>query len=308
MIESGAPLGLEIVFQIFGGVTVLFASWKLFGYIRVHGIEPSAPQICLALEIIGSIGTIRFSQANKFFLERIIYMVDPVWIEGIYDNSTGFALLALTYMFSLMTTLLLGLYWRKSLSSLSKENMFTRVRKPLAIGFAFIIVTSILYILGSVFISAVIFFIIYNFIITPIILIFFLVSGFRILVVLRTNNAIRASKKGSLQKVVNNKGMVLKFFFKLTGYIITSTVVFFIFLIASIVFITTSYNGPWGFYALLWFLFGSLYTVSFLHVMAFVNPYGKKSSSETEVPVQNSISMMSIREENSVQYQDNKEV
>jgi uncharacterized membrane protein len=84
---------------------------------------------------------------------------------------------------------------------MSKENPFTKIKKPLLIGSFFIVVASILYIFGSIYISAVIFYILYIFVLNPLVLFFFMGSGFRVLYVLSENSTIKASRKGTIQKV-----------------------------------------------------------------------------------------------------------
>jgi hypothetical protein len=56
MIETGAMVALKVIFQVFGCSTLLFAAWKLYGYIKFFGLQLSPPQICLGLEIAGAIG------------------------------------------------------------------------------------------------------------------------------------------------------------------------------------------------------------------------------------------------------------
>lgn len=57
LMDSGAMTAMKVIFQIFGCGTLLFASWKLYGYIKFFGLQVSPPQICLTIEILGSIGT-----------------------------------------------------------------------------------------------------------------------------------------------------------------------------------------------------------------------------------------------------------
>ena len=188
MIETGAMTAFKVIFQIIASLTILLAAWKLWSYIKFQdGLKPTPPQICLILEILGSI-------------VRIIYMVDPFWSSGIYSNSASFGILSLTFTFTCITTLFLGLHWEKSLSALSKSGI-GNIKKPLIVGTIIIILASILNVIGSVYISAFYFFIFYEIILVPAVLIFFLYCGIRILLFLRKNSSIRTSQKSSLQRV-----------------------------------------------------------------------------------------------------------
>jgi hypothetical protein len=61
MIESGALLGFKISFYIICTFTIFWAAKKLYGFIKVYGIQQSPAQICLLLEILGAAGKLKYS-------------------------------------------------------------------------------------------------------------------------------------------------------------------------------------------------------------------------------------------------------
>jgi hypothetical protein len=128
-------------------------------------------------------------------------MVDPFWTGGIYSYSGAYAGISLTFLFTCITTIFLGIYWDTTLNTLTKAGAFGRAKKPLIAGAALMTLASVINVLGSIYVDAIVFFIIYQLILIPIVMIFFVVCGLRVLYVLKQNSNIRANHKSGLTRV-----------------------------------------------------------------------------------------------------------
>ena len=128
-------------------------------------------------------------------------MVDPFWTGGIYAYNGGYAGLSLTFLFTCITTIFLGIYWDATLNALTNIGAFGRAKKLLIVGGTLMILASVVNVFGSIYVDAILFFIIYQLVLIPIVMIFFIICGVRVLLTLQKNNDIRASHKNGLTRV-----------------------------------------------------------------------------------------------------------
>lgn len=63
------------------------------------------------------------------------------------------------------------------------------------------VIASIVNVFGSIYVDAIIFFIVYQLVLIPIVMLFFVVCGLRVLFALNKNSDIRASHKSGLTRV-----------------------------------------------------------------------------------------------------------
>jgi len=195
--EGGSFIFFTVFFEVYSGICLLLSLYKIQGFIAVYGIQMSVPQSVLCIEIFASI-------------ERMIYMIDPVFSNGIYPWRVENVFVTLSLPFSLASTLLIAFYWEEVMHStrLSAIPSLKKFRWPAGICLFILYALELSSSLSRAYyvnlaslnvISAIIYVVV-----TVAVSIFFFICGHRILKVLRNKQLEKnklSTRKNNLKRV-----------------------------------------------------------------------------------------------------------
>ncbi len=262
------------ILLIAGFNTIIFflAVHRIYGFIREYGLQPSLPQIVLAIELLSCV-------------VRYLYILDPFSLYEIIPWGVHEAFLTNSFTLSLVTNALIAFYWQEVLHTLipnqSEKISFKldRFKWPcvivVSISVAFEIVTSVLFGLlingGVVVLFKGLMFILTGLACSA----FFIYTGIQV---------IRTSR--------TNKNVV-----RLALMIIASGVFIMLFVVVSL-FVPLSFDTPATFYMINLFAFLATEGISFNQVLVLRTQNTKKAKSQTSgqsISLEKSISVENLQ-------------
>lgn len=116
-LKSGVMIWFSVSLSIIAATNIVLSLWRLINYIRKYGVSYSLSQtimgICLASNIINLINV----------------SIDPIYSRNIFGFMVSSLLLTLTYPVTLITTLLITLYWHEIMTINSAKVYINLKRK-----------------------------------------------------------------------------------------------------------------------------------------------------------------------------------